>query len=148
MKVHKVTLYVIDHDRVGAQGVSDALTIAKYPDRCVSPEVLNITTRDCGKWDDNHPLNHSDKAPAEIARLFAPTLEECEAAGRGPRNGPGTPFDSGGLPDTPEERARFEAYMRGHCWGHGMYNEESGCYDGMFTRQLYGIWRDRGSLAK
>jgi hypothetical protein len=75
-----------------------------------------------------------------------PTLEECHEAGVGPRNVPGVPYRSGGLPDTPEERARFEAYMRGHCWpiGDG-YDEAQRIYP-MGVRQLYGIWRDRGSL--
>ena len=75
-----------------------------------------------------------------------PTVEECEAAGRGPDNGPGKPFDSGGLPDTPEERARFEAYMRGHCWGLSNYDEALRSYPNTFERMLYGVWRDRGAL--
>lgn len=75
-----------------------------------------------------------------------PTVEECEAAGRGPDNGPGKPFDSGGLPDTPEERARFEAYMRGHCWGLSTYDDELRAYPNTVERMLYGVWRDRGAL--
>lgn len=75
-----------------------------------------------------------------------PTLAECEQAGRGPENGPGIPFNEGGLPNTPEERARFEAYMRGHCWDVGSYSEELRAYDTTFVRCLYGLWRDRGSL--
>lgn len=75
-----------------------------------------------------------------------PTLEECEAAGRGPYNCPGKPYDAGGLPDTPDERSRFEAYMRGHCWSIGEgYDEAQRIYP-PGVRQLYGIWRDRGSL--
>ena len=76
-----------------------------------------------------------------------PTLEECEAAGRGPSNGPGVPFNSGGLPNTAEERARFEAYMRGHCWEIGKYDAVIGGYDSTIVRMLYGVWRDRGWLA-
>jgi hypothetical protein len=74
-----------------------------------------------------------------------PTLEECEKAGRGPDNWVGKPYSSGNLPDTPEERARFEAYMRGHCWYVGEYDEELRIYE-VGVRQLYGVWRDRGSL--
>ncbi len=76
-------------------------------------------------------------APA-IARH--PTLAECEAAGKGP------PTYIHGLPNTPEERARFEAYMRGHCWVVGSYVEAERSYDTVAVRRLYGVWRDRGSL--
>lgn len=76
-----------------------------------------------------------------------PTLEQCEAAGRGPENCPGAPYNSGGLPDTPEERSRFEAYLRGHCWEAGRYDPVARGYDTAHVRCLYGVWRDRGALA-
>ena len=75
-----------------------------------------------------------------------PTLEECKAAGSGPTYMPGTKYASGGLPDTPDERARFAAYMAGHCWEIGKYSESLRAYDSMQVRCLYGVWRDRGSL--
>ena len=75
-----------------------------------------------------------------------PTLAECEAAGRGPENYLGKHFEVGGLPATKEERARFEAYMRGHCWSVGHYVDAEGCYDTTFVRCLFGVWRDRGAL--
>ena len=75
-----------------------------------------------------------------------PTLAECEAAGRGPEYN-GTKYSEGGLPNTQEERERFEAYMRGHCWDVGAYDTEKKCYDTVPVRQLYGVWRDRGSLS-
>ena len=75
-----------------------------------------------------------------------PTLAECEAAGRGPENYPGKPFEVGGLPATKEERARFEVYMRGHCWDVGRYVSADECYDTTFVRCLFGVWRDRGTL--
>jgi hypothetical protein len=75
-----------------------------------------------------------------------PTLAECEAAGRGPENYPGNPFEVGGLPATKEERARFEAYMRGHAWDVGHYVSADECYDTTFVRCLFGLWRDRGAL--
>jgi hypothetical protein len=84
---------------------------------------------------------------ALAAQQQHPTIEQCRAAGRGPENGPGLPYNVGGLPDTPEERARFEAYMQGHCWEAGPYNEAERSYSFSITRCLYGVWRDRGALA-
>lgn len=75
-----------------------------------------------------------------------PTEKECEAAGRGPMPA-GFGFKEGGLSDTPQERKRFEAYMRGHCWSIGEYDAVLRAYDTVLVRMLYGVWRDRGALA-
>lgn len=98
-------------------------------------------------------MNTNTTAPAgvvsstELGHAFRhPTLAECEAAGRGPYNCPGLPYQVGGLADTAEERKRFEAYMRGHCWDVGKYDEDAHCYDSVFVRCCYGVWRDRGAL--
>ena len=74
-----------------------------------------------------------------------PTMEECHAAGVGPTV-TAKGYSEGGLPNDSEERARFEAYMRGHCWGVGNFDAAINSYDTVFTRCLYGVWRDRGSL--
>lgn len=91
-----------------------------------------------------HYMAQRDEARQALPRH--PTLAECEAAGRGPENYPGKPFEVGGLPATKEERARFEAYMRGHCWDVGHYVDAEKCYDTTFVRCLFGVWRDRGAL--
>jgi hypothetical protein len=70
MDVHKITLTVVDHDRIGADGVREALENARYPNRCIWPCVLTVETRDCGEWSDDHPLNKTTTRAAEIARLF------------------------------------------------------------------------------
>ena len=74
-----------------------------------------------------------------------PTLDECGAAGNGGTYSAAV-YTEGGLPDTTDERARFEAYMRGHCWDAGKYDDRLHCYDTTTVRMLYGVWRDRGSL--
>jgi len=76
-----------------------------------------------------------------------PTIDECFAAGKGPPV-VGSKFREGFVPDTPDERARFEAYMKGHCWDVGTYDADKGCYDTVGVRQLYGVWRDRGYLCR
>lgn len=75
-----------------------------------------------------------------------PTIDECYAAGKGPEWRPNMAHPEGGLPNTQEERARFEAYMRGHCWDFGKFDEETRSYDTVMVRMLYGVWRDRGAL--
>lgn len=75
-------------------------------------------------------LDYLDRHPKEH-----PTLEQCAQVAK-----------SGGLPDTAEERARFEAYMRSLNWV-DEYNEERGGYCKSYVRCAYVVWRDRGALA-
>jgi hypothetical protein len=42
----------------------------KYPNRCISPDVLSAETREIGEWHDDHPLNNEETAQAENDRLF------------------------------------------------------------------------------
>lgn len=81
-----------------------------------------------------------------MSRPRHPTIEECKKAGMGREFIPGEGYSEGGLPNTEDERNRFEAYMRGHCWDVGNYDNERHCYDTVLVRMLYGVWRDRGSL--
>lgn len=71
MRVHRITLYVVDHDQLGAESVRHELENARFANDCISPSVLSIETRDCGEWSDQHPLNFTSTAPAEIERLFS-----------------------------------------------------------------------------
>lgn len=70
MKIHRIVLTVIDFDELGPRGVCEALENARYPNRCIAPNVLELETRDCGEWHDDHPLNKSTTYDAEVARLF------------------------------------------------------------------------------
>lgn len=71
MEVHKVVISIIDFDEIGAEEVKAVIENTRYPNRCISPSVESIETRDIGEWSDEHPLNNSKTAPAEMARLFA-----------------------------------------------------------------------------
>ena len=68
--VHKITLYIVDHDDLGVDEVCDVLTNARYPNDCIYPWILRAETADAGEWSDDHPLNMDSTAPAEIDRLF------------------------------------------------------------------------------
>ena len=70
MEVHKVVLYVLDFDNIGADSVTSELENARYANRCISPNVLSVQTVDIGEWDDGNPLNRSDTCTEEIKRLF------------------------------------------------------------------------------
>jgi len=71
MQVFKLEIYVVDMDEVGADGIKDVIENARYPNRCIAPEVKSIEVRDIGEWTDDHPLNITSTADAELARLFA-----------------------------------------------------------------------------
>ena len=58
MKLHKVVLYVIDHDMIGPENVKGVLENTEYTNRCIRPEVGDIQTFDIGPWHDDHPLNY------------------------------------------------------------------------------------------
>lgn len=93
-----------------------------------------------------HAHHLQDRLNRMEALLREPPLEECYRAGKGPSQVPGE-YHEGGLPDTADERARFEEYMRGHCWEFGGYDQTKRCYDTVFVRMLYGVWRDRGAMS-
>jgi len=70
MKAHVVTLTIIDMDDIGAEEIKVVIENVHYPNRCISPDVVNIETADIGEWDDDHPLNSNETAGAEWHRLF------------------------------------------------------------------------------
>ena len=68
-KVHKVTLLVVDHDDLDAEGVEDAIVHTKYPNRCISPRVMDIETVEVD-WSDDHPLNRSSTMLSAFDEMF------------------------------------------------------------------------------
>lgn len=68
-KIHKITLYVIDHDDVGAEGVREVIESARYPNRSVVPRVEHVETR-VVEWRDDHPLNIGATSHAAFEELF------------------------------------------------------------------------------
>lgn len=68
-KVHKVTLLIVDHDQLGADGVREVIEPTRYPNHCIGPSVMDVETREV-EWDDRHPLNRYDTMRAEFERMF------------------------------------------------------------------------------
>ncbi|MES0340717.1 MAG: hypothetical protein ABUK08_00215 [Candidatus Humimicrobiaceae bacterium] len=70
MKVYKIELMVIDHDDIGEKDLKSVLENTRYPNHCISPDVMGIESRDIGEWRDDHPLNILDKRVDEYNHLF------------------------------------------------------------------------------
>jgi len=70
MKAYKIELLVIDFDGIGEEEIKSVIENAKYPNRCISPDVKSIECADIGEWDDDHPLNSSLTSDEEYNRLF------------------------------------------------------------------------------
>lgn len=81
------------------------------------------------------PVEEPVSVTAPRAPVFLPTVEDANRMGRL------------GSPRNDRERKLFEAYMSGHCWKCGTWNEKLGCYDDMSTRVMYAVWRDRAALS-
>lgn len=71
MNVYKIEIMVLDMDEVGEEGIRYHIEHARYPNRCISPEVKSIEVRDIGQWHDDHPLNKATTADAEYRRVFS-----------------------------------------------------------------------------
>ena len=69
LKVHRVVLLVVDHDRLGAESVREEIENARYANDCIYPRVMSMQTV-IVDWHDAHPLNIDGKEGAEFRRLF------------------------------------------------------------------------------
>ena len=79
MNVYKIEVIVIDFDELGAEGIKVEMENVRYPNRCISPDVINTKVRDIGVWQDDHPLNKHETRDAEIDRLFGvPDSDDVE----------------------------------------------------------------------
>lgn len=70
MKAYKIELLIIDHDDVGEEAITELIVNARYPNRCISPDVKEVTAVDIGEWSDDHPLNKVDTCDDEYYALF------------------------------------------------------------------------------
>lgn len=80
VKVHKVTLCIIDHDNLGPEEVCHVLENTRYPNHCMYPDAMAIETREV-EWHDQHPLNLNGRVRTAFEELFGktkPTFAEGE----------------------------------------------------------------------
>jgi hypothetical protein len=64
MKFHRLEVYVLDFDGLGAEEVQSVLENQRYPNWCISPKVHKMETVDIGEWYDEHPLNRKSTDPS------------------------------------------------------------------------------------
>lgn len=69
MKIHRVVLLIVDSDDLGATSTIENIENVRYPNRCLSPRVMKIETKEV-EWSDDHPLNHSNTMHREFNRMF------------------------------------------------------------------------------
>jgi len=70
MKVHKITLSIIDFEDVGAEEIKNILENQKYPNYRIAPRVEEQEEREIGEFTDDHPLNKMDTAREAFKELF------------------------------------------------------------------------------
>lgn len=70
MKVYKVELLIIDHDRVGVNVIIGELENTKYSNRCMFPHVMYTEEKEIEEWYNEHPLNYRNQMEEEYNKLF------------------------------------------------------------------------------
>jgi hypothetical protein len=70
IEVHRVTLYVVDHDGIGGDGARRVLENTRYPNRCIHPHVSKVETREVA-WHDRHPINMIASMYSALDQLFS-----------------------------------------------------------------------------
>ena len=79
IQVHKVTMYVVDHDGLGPEELRVVLENTTFPNRCINPDVEEIRSQTI-QYTDDHPVNSSAECKAEYARLFPEVVGLGDAA--------------------------------------------------------------------
>ena len=71
MNAYLLTVLIIDFDGLGADGAKANLEQGRFPNRCISPQVIALKAADIGEWTDDHQLNDSSTTTSEILDIFA-----------------------------------------------------------------------------
>jgi len=69
VNVFKIELLIIDFDECGEEETRYMIENARYPNRCITPEVKKFECREI-EWIDEHPLNLTEKCDEEYNKLF------------------------------------------------------------------------------
>jgi hypothetical protein len=74
MRAYKVEILIIDHDHVcdsfdNYKELRGVIEDARYPNRCISPLIMDVKEAHIGEWSDEHPLNCDDTLVDAFNRL-------------------------------------------------------------------------------
>lgn len=70
VKAYKIELLIVDHDELGPEEIKTVIENQKFPNWCISPNVMNVEERDIGEWGDDHLLNSLESMASEYERIF------------------------------------------------------------------------------
>jgi hypothetical protein len=70
MRVYRIELMILDFDEIGEEEIKRVLEDTRYPNRCISPEVMEIESHDIGEWNDQNPLNYKSKSKEAFNLIF------------------------------------------------------------------------------
>jgi hypothetical protein len=73
-RVHRMTILVVDHERMREKDMAQVVENCRYAD----PSVLTHESRDV-EWSDDHPLNRRDTQAQAVRDLFGSTPSESSA---------------------------------------------------------------------
>jgi hypothetical protein len=73
VNVYRVVILVVDHDQLGRNGLIENIEAARYPNRCVTPRVMQVDERTID-WSDDHPLNQKGRSEFAFQKLFGRTV--------------------------------------------------------------------------
>jgi hypothetical protein len=69
-KVFKVELLIVNHDNLTMNEIAEVIENANYPNDCIGPQVMEITSREV-EWSDEHPLNKRTTQADAYKELFS-----------------------------------------------------------------------------
>lgn len=101
--VVKITSYFVNHDKLDDGEIQAVIEGAHYPNRCMSPKVIEIERRTID-YEDNHPINKLDGHEQEFRQLFGYSRIEL-------KDDPISPIN---FSLNPAELAEAKAFMARH----------------------------------
>lgn len=70
MKAYLVTLLIIDHDGLGAQGIESEIRANNWANDCIMPRVVETREADIGEWESAGDALQQEEAAYEKAAKF------------------------------------------------------------------------------
>jgi hypothetical protein len=72
MQAIKIELLIVNFDGLDLEEIKSVIENTRYPNHCISPQVMSAEVKEIGDWDDDHLLNDQETCKQEFNRLFKP----------------------------------------------------------------------------